>query len=123
MSERRTSETANVAKDSKDRENPYAYLDRADFTSEKFKIEVRGLPKYYGIGELKRLLTEKLELRMSKVKPPRRGSGWVYVCFRTEEDRAKAITALNGLSWKNSKLTAQVIIVNLTLFLLKILLR
>jgi hypothetical protein len=32
------------------RNNPYAYLDRADFTSEKFKIEIRGLPKFYGIG-------------------------------------------------------------------------
>jgi hypothetical protein len=31
-------------------DNPYAYLDRADFTSEKFKIEIRGLPKFYGIG-------------------------------------------------------------------------
>jgi tRNA (uracil-5-)-methyltransferase len=30
--------------------NPYAYIDRADFTSEKFKIEIRGLPKFYGIG-------------------------------------------------------------------------
>ena len=31
-------------------DNPYAYIDRADFTSEKFKIEIRGLPKFYGIG-------------------------------------------------------------------------
>jgi hypothetical protein len=30
--------------------NPYAYIDRADFTSEKFKIEIRGLPRFYGIG-------------------------------------------------------------------------
>lgn len=29
--------------------DPYAYLDR-DFTSEKYKIEIRGLPKYYGFG-------------------------------------------------------------------------
>ena len=31
-------------------DDPYAYVDRADFTSEKFKIEIRGLPKFYGIG-------------------------------------------------------------------------
>jgi hypothetical protein len=31
-------------------DNPYAYVNRADFTSEKFKIEIRGLPKFYGIG-------------------------------------------------------------------------
>lgn len=28
----------------------YAYLDRGGFSSEKFKIEIRGLPKYYGIA-------------------------------------------------------------------------
>lgn len=28
----------------------YAYLDRGGFSSEKFKIEMRGLPKYYGIA-------------------------------------------------------------------------
>lgn len=28
----------------------YAYLDRGGFSSEKFKIEVRGLPKFYGIA-------------------------------------------------------------------------
>lgn len=33
-----------------DANNPYAYLDRDEFTSEKFKIEIRGLPKYYGIS-------------------------------------------------------------------------
>lgn len=33
-----------------DSNNPYAYLDRDEFTSEKFKIEIRGLPKYYGIS-------------------------------------------------------------------------
>lgn len=36
-------------------ENPevneeYAYLDRGGFSSEKFKIELRGLPKFYGIA-------------------------------------------------------------------------
>lgn len=33
-----------------DKNNPYAYIDRNGFTSEKFKIEIRGLPKFYGIG-------------------------------------------------------------------------
>lgn len=28
----------------------YAYLDRGGFSSERFKIELRGLPKYYGIA-------------------------------------------------------------------------
>jgi len=41
-------ETADIGEVAHD--NPYAYIDRADFTSEKFKIEIRGLPKFYGIG-------------------------------------------------------------------------
>lgn len=28
----------------------YAYLDRGGFSSEKHKIELRGLPKFYGIA-------------------------------------------------------------------------
>ncbi|EFN75142.1 tRNA (uracil-5-)-methyltransferase homolog A [Harpegnathos saltator] len=100
--------TANIAENEKD---PYAYLERDDFTSEKYKIEVRGLPKYYGIGEFKKLLNEKLDLQLCKVKPPRKGnkaSGWLYVCFRSEECRQRAISTINGTLWKNSKLTAQV---------------
>lgn len=30
-------------------DDPYAYLER-DFSSEKYKIEVKNLPKYYGIN-------------------------------------------------------------------------
>jgi len=32
------------------KEDPFAYLDRNDFTSEKYKVEVRNLPKHYGIA-------------------------------------------------------------------------
>ncbi|CAK9815335.1 tRNA (uracil-5-)-methyltransferase homolog A [Anthophora plagiata] len=88
--------------------NPYAYLERDDFTSEKYKIEVRGLPRYYGIGEFKKLLNEKLELKTCKIKPPKRSSGWLYVSFRNEESRQKAIETLNGILWKNCKLSAQI---------------
>ncbi|CAK9828739.1 tRNA (uracil-5-)-methyltransferase homolog A [Anthophora retusa] len=88
--------------------NPYAYLERDDFTSEKYKIEVRGLPKYYGIGEFKKLLNEKLELKTCKIKPPKRSSGWLYVSFRNEESRQKAIETLNGILWKSCKLSAQI---------------
>lgn len=37
------------------RQNPYAYLDRDDFTSEKYKVEVRNLPKHYGFAVSRRL--------------------------------------------------------------------
>lgn len=33
----------------RDKSNPYAYLER-DFSSENYKIEVKNLPKYYGIA-------------------------------------------------------------------------
>lgn len=87
--------------------NPYAYLERNEFTSERFKIEVRGLPKYYGIGEFKKLLNDKLKLSTTKLKPPARGSRWIYICFRTEEDKKKALEVLSGYNWKNSILSAQ----------------
>lgn len=89
-------------------EGLYDYLDRDDFTTEKFKIEIRGLPKHYGIGEFKKFLNEKLELNANKIKPPKRGSGWAYICFRSEESREKAIKLLNGIEWKHAKLTARV---------------
>lgn len=107
MAERNVTEAVATSIAEKEK-NPYAYLERDDFTSEKYKIEVRGLPKYYGIGEFKKLLNEKLDLHACKVKPPKKGSSWLYVCFRNEDGRQRAITTINGILWKNSKLTAQV---------------
>ncbi|KAJ1531985.1 hypothetical protein ONE63_000621 [Megalurothrips usitatus] len=86
--------------------DPFAYLDR-DFTSEKFKVEIRGLPKFYGFGELKKLVTDTLQLSCTKVKPPRRGCSWAYACFRSEEDRSKALEVLNGYVWKKCNLSAR----------------
>ncbi|XP_011300538.1 tRNA (uracil-5-)-methyltransferase homolog A [Fopius arisanus] len=87
--------------------NPYEYLNREDFTSEKYKIEIQGLPKYYGMKELKNLLNNKLELDSSKVKPPKKGSGWLFVCFKSEEAVERAINTINGMTWKNCKLMAR----------------
>lgn len=88
-------------------DDPYSYLERDDFTSEKFKIEVRGLPKYYGIGEFRKFINEKLQLNAVKIKPPKKRH-WAYISFRDEESRERAIETLNGAVWKNAKLTAQV---------------
>lgn len=35
---------------SKSEDDPYAYLERADFSAEKFKIEIKNLPKIYGMN-------------------------------------------------------------------------
>uniref|UniRef100_A0A2A4IVR4 tRNA (uracil(54)-C(5))-methyltransferase n=1 Tax=Heliothis virescens TaxID=7102 RepID=A0A2A4IVR4_HELVI len=85
----------------------YAYLDRGGFSSEKFKIELRGLPKFYGIAELKKLMNNKLGLNTSKIKRPKHGSHWLYACFQNDEERKKAIEALNGYSWKGKTLIAE----------------
>ncbi|XP_052741414.1 tRNA (uracil-5-)-methyltransferase homolog B isoform X2 [Bicyclus anynana] len=85
----------------------YAYLDRGGFSSEKFKIELRGLPKFYGIAELKKLMNNKLGLNTSKIKRPKNGSHWLYACFQNDEERIKAIAALNGYSWKGKTLIAE----------------
>ncbi|XP_047029740.1 uncharacterized protein LOC124637375 [Helicoverpa zea] len=85
----------------------YAYLDRGGFSSEKFKIELRGLPKFYGIAELKKLMNNKLGLNTSKIKRPKHGSHWLYACFQNDEERKKAIEALNGFSWKGKTLIAE----------------
>ncbi|CAK1551236.1 unnamed protein product [Leptosia nina] len=86
----------------------YAYLDRGGFSSEKFKIELRGLPKFYGIAELKKLMNQKLGLSVSKIKRQRVGNHWLYACFQNDEERDKAIAALNGYEWKGKKLLAEV---------------
>ncbi|CAG9102898.1 unnamed protein product [Plutella xylostella] len=86
----------------------YAYLERGGFSSENFKIELRGLPKFYGIAELKKLINQKLGLKTSKIKRPKNGSHWLYACFQNDEERTKAIAALNGYSWKGKTLVAEV---------------
>lgn len=50
--------------------------------------------------ELKKLMNQKLGLNTSKIKRPKNGSHWLFACFQNEEERLKAITALNGYSWK-----------------------
>ncbi|KAK9503996.1 hypothetical protein O3M35_010444 [Rhynocoris fuscipes] len=85
-------------------EDPYAYIKNNGFTSEKFKIEIRGLPKYYGLGELRKLLNVKLKLNCNKVKCPGKVSRWVYACFRSEQDKLNALSQLSGLRWKGATL-------------------
>ncbi|XP_053668535.1 tRNA (uracil-5-)-methyltransferase homolog A [Anopheles marshallii] len=84
----------------------YAYLDATGFTSELFKIELRGLPKYYGIGELKKLLNVKMKLSTNKIKIMKPGSPFIFICFRNQADREAAIKALDGYKWKGKELSA-----------------
>lgn len=43
-------DTAEVKVEMKEQENEFAYIDQTGFTSEIFKVELRDLPRYYGIG-------------------------------------------------------------------------
>lgn len=109
VSDFQTSEDGNSSKtiESASSVDPFAYLDR-DFTSEKYKVEIRNLPRFYGFGELKKLFSETLQLSCTKVKPPRKGCSWAYACFRSEEERTKALEIINGYVWKKSTLSARV---------------
>ncbi|XP_061396260.1 tRNA (uracil-5-)-methyltransferase homolog A [Musca vetustissima] len=84
----------------------FGYLQRNEFTSEIYKIEVRNLG-YFGIGEFKKLLKNKLKLDMSKIKSPLR-KDFAFVCFRSQEDQEKALSLLNGYKWKGKVLQAQI---------------
>ncbi|XP_062564599.1 tRNA (uracil-5-)-methyltransferase homolog A [Armigeres subalbatus] len=90
----------------KAKENEYAYLETTGFTSERFKIEIRNLPKHYGVAELKKLLNNELSLSTNKIKIMRPGCPFLFVCFRDEEGRQAAIKIINGYTWKNKKLQA-----------------
>lgn len=106
-------------------EDPYAYLDR-QFSSENFKIEVKNLPKFYGINvrndlgvdtvyfinlwlqEFRKLLNQKLKLNANKIKTVKRNSPYAFVCFRNNEDRDNALKALSNYKWKGKSLEAMV---------------
>jgi len=77
---------------------------QGEFTSEIYKIEIQNLPKFYGMGQMKKLLNKKLNLNTCKMKPV--GKNFMFVTFRNEEDRQKALTVLDGFPFKGSKLKA-----------------
>lgn len=39
---------------------------------------------------------------------PNRNGKWLYMCFRSEEDKNTALDILNGYNWKNTTLDASV---------------
>merc|ERR1719500_1638945 len=74
------------------------------FSSDDFKIEVQNLPKYFGMGQLKKLFNNKLKLNTHKLKPCGPGKNYMYVCFKNSEDQARALDVLDGFDFKGSKL-------------------
>ncbi|XP_034103929.1 tRNA (uracil-5-)-methyltransferase homolog A [Drosophila albomicans] len=84
--------------------NEFEYLERNEFTSEIYKIEVKNLG-YFGIGEFKKLLKTTLKLDITKIKSPTRKE-FAFVCFRNQEDQQRALETLNGYKWKGKVLKA-----------------
>jgi len=75
-----------------------------EFSSENFKIELQNLPKFFGFGQIKKLINKKLNLNANKIKPC--GKNYMFVCFRNEEDKEKALMVLNGFEFKGKKMIA-----------------
>ncbi|XP_076046862.1 uncharacterized protein LOC143028527 isoform X1 [Oratosquilla oratoria] len=94
-------------KDKDGKKDPYSYTKRDEFTSETFKIELSGLPRYFPIGQLKKLLNQTLKLSAHKVKPAGVGKSTAYVNFKEEAARQKALQKLEGYKWKKCTLHAQ----------------
>lgn len=63
---------------------------------------------FTNLQELKKLLNIKLKLGSNKIKPPQKQSSWVFVTFRSEEDRDQALKVIHGMKWKNQTLSATV---------------
>ncbi len=82
------------------------YLDRGEFSSEIFKLEVKNLPKNFGFGQLRKFLTN-LNLKYVKLKSP--GScTHAFVTFISEEAREEARKVLNETKFKGRQLEATV---------------
>ena len=100
-----------------------SYLNRDEFTSERFKIEIQNLPKHFGFAvglsswiynlnnlhvdslkQLKKYLTS-LKLEYVKVKSPGRCS-YAFVTFRNEEAKQDAMKIINESTFKGKKLKA-----------------
>merc|ERR1719275_547603 len=78
---------------------------REGFTSEIFKIEVKNLPKYFGVGRMKKFLG-KMQLKFHKLRPCGHKATWMFINFKCEEDREEAIAKLDGHRLKGMNLRA-----------------
>jgi len=106
-SEVKKEEDETITKDTEDTESAKDLKSNGDkklFSSEDFKIEVQNLPRYFGMGQLKKLFTNKLRLNPHKLKPCGPKSNFMYICFKNEEDKQKALMVLDGFDFKGNKL-------------------
>lgn len=74
---------------------------REGFTSEIFKIELNNLPKFFSVGQVKKLF-KNLGLQVHKFKPVGHNARYMFVNFACEEDRRKAVDKLNGFKARHT---------------------
>ncbi|KAL3258996.1 hypothetical protein MRX96_016656 [Rhipicephalus microplus] len=86
--------------------DPYFYTKRDEFTSEVHKIEIGNLPKIFGHGQVKKLLSKTLHLKPHKIKLVNLGR-FAFVSFRSEEDRENALHKIQGYKFKGCTLTVK----------------
>ena len=79
---------------SEDAENAVE-IKREGFTSENFKIELNNLPKFFSVGQAKKLF-KNLGLQVHKFKPVGHNARYMFINFKNDEDRRKAVNKLNG---------------------------
>ena len=77
------------------------------FSSENFKIEVNNIPKFAGHAQLKKLFGQKLKINYHKLKPCGPKANHMFICFKNDEDKEKAIMVINGFMFKGHKLSAK----------------
>lgn len=65
----------------------YSYLSNPGFSSEVFKIELKNLPRFYGYGELKKMVNVTCKIECNKIKIPKKNSPFGFLCFRNDEGR------------------------------------
>ncbi|PSN45074.1 hypothetical protein C0J52_04012 [Blattella germanica] len=74
-----------------------------------FKVKVSGLPRFYSLGEFKKLVKEELGLALSYIRSPKRGNPWLNLTFGTAEEQQKAMKALHKYTWRKKTLTCNIL--------------
>ncbi|CAH8481675.1 unnamed protein product [Dicrocoelium dendriticum] len=85
---------------------PYLYLQRDNFTTEAFKIQLRNVRRYTGFKQLKKML-DGLGVKYRKIKLLQ---DVTFITFSCAEDRDKAISTLHEYKWRGQLLDARVAI-------------
>jgi len=54
------------------------------------------------------VFNDKLKVNAHKLIPPRKGCAYMFMNFKSEEERQNAIKIIDGYVWKGKKLCAKV---------------